>query len=71
MARSSLSGSRTRRAGTALALVLAAAQAAPARRRRSRTRTINSSPRGFSEIASARSDFDGDGRPDLVIVLAD
>jgi hypothetical protein len=28
-------------------------------------------PRGFSEIASARSDFDGDGRPDLVIVLAD
>ena len=28
-------------------------------------------PRGHTEIAAARSDFDGDGRQDLVMVLAD
>jgi len=71
MSRSSPSGSRVRRAGGALALVLAAAPTAagtPAPVEDPYDRFI---PPGFSEIASARSDFNGDGRQDLVIVLAD
>ena len=71
MSSSSPSGSRTRRAGAALALALAAARVAagaPAPIEDPYDRFI---PLGFSEIASARSDFNGDGRLDLVIVVAD
>jgi len=71
MSRSSPRGSRIRRAGAALTLVLATATAAagtPAPIEEPYDRFI---PRGFSEIASARSDFNGDGLQDLVIVVAD
>jgi len=71
MSRSSPSGSRVRRAGGALALVLAAAPTAagtPAPVEDPYDRFI---PPGFSEIASARSDFNGDGRQDLVFRHAD
>jgi hypothetical protein len=70
MSRSSFRNSRTRGAVAALAVMLATAASAgsPAPIEDPYDEFI---PPGFSEIASARSDFNGDGRQDLVIVLAD
>jgi hypothetical protein len=71
MSRSLLRGPNAVRVGIALAAVLAAATAvagAPAPIEDPYDEFI---PPGYTEIAAARSDFNGDGRPDLVLVLAD